>query len=147
MREIKFRAWDEGNNVMHSNVQFITSGDGENDWIAFASAEVPCRSDGGAGLIFDNPFFRRQIKLMQYTGIKDRNGKEIYESDMVKWGDLPDSQEYNIRIAEVKFNPDIQLDCKNIPHPHVFRWGNFAYGGKQLEVIGNIYENPELLKK
>ena len=79
------------------------------------------------------------------TGLKGKNG-EIYEGDIVKWGHLNQwSREQPHRIAEVKFDPDIQFHSQ----VGVFNFGSFAYRDTtetDLEVIGNIYENPELIK-
>jgi uncharacterized phage protein (TIGR01671 family) len=119
-REIKFKFWLSHTNVMtfqHTLAEF-----------PFIIKELT------AGII-----------PLQYIGLKDCKGNEIYEGDIVKWGHLKNSQENPVRIATVKIGPDIQLDCKNIKTPHIFHWGSFAYGSKQIEVIGNIYQNPELL--
>ena len=62
--------------------------------------------------------------LMQFTGLKDKNGKEIYEGDIVR-------QDYDNALCEVKFISG----C----------FSPFKHDG-QFVVIGNIYENPELLK-
>lgn len=75
--------------------------------------------------------------LMQYTGLKDKNGKEIYEGDICKNGDYEsDAHAYNYRIEEVVYN---EKEAS-------FSGWNFNEDGMTCEVIGNIYENPELLQ-
>lgn len=74
--------------------------------------------------------------LMQYTGLKDKNGKEIYEGDIV--------QTHTKEFAKVVF----QNGCfmwDNAPLCYDEEW-EFAKTEKWAEIIGNIYENPELLK-
>lgn len=83
-------------------------------------------------------------KIMQSTGLKDKNGVEIFEGDIVKWGDTLGGEEKPIRVAVVKINPDIQFDS----NVGIFQYGQFAYKNteKFLTILGNIYENPELLE-
>lgn len=85
------------------------------------------------------------IELMQSTGLKDKNGVEIFEGDIVQWGDTPDWEEEPIRVAVVKINPDIQFDS----NVGIFEYGQFAYRDTErfLTVLGNIYENSELLEE
>lgn len=76
--------------------------------------------------------------FMQYVDLEDKNGKEIYEGDIIKT--QPNPKEFNpVRIVEVRFSSSgVQyfLDNKLC-----------AYGyTPEDEVIGNIFENPELLK-
>lgn len=82
--------------------------------------------------------------LMQSTGLKDKNGVEIFEGDIVKWGDTLGGEETPIRIATVKIDPDILFDS----NVGIFNYGQFAYKNteKFLTILGNIYENPELLE-
>lgn len=81
--------------------------------------------------------------LMQYTGLKDKNGKEIYEGDvvqhLVKSRMYPDGQ---IRHNTIEWTDDLEMDNS---------WGSHSSGfympiGADWEIIGNIYENPELIK-
>ncbi len=106
MREIKFRAWT-GKEMFYDVERTLISGK-----IAFRD---------------------KSLKLMQYTGLKDKNGKEIYEGDIIRARYITG----NIIVNEIKFK-------KGCFGPNGFyNWGDIC----ELDVIGNIYENPELLKE
>lgn len=113
-REIKFRAWD--GKMMLNKTMFDRNWYSEDD-------RVVC------GLM---PNQKRYFKVMQYTGLKDKNGKEIYEGDIVLYQDEPFKYEWNCNGHWM---------CKRIDD-------NFSrvIDYWQAEVIGNIYENPELLE-
>jgi len=109
MRTIKFRAWQEHNKKMLSHEDLIDKGWNFED------------------LNWDES----QSTLMQFTGLKDKNKKEIYEGDIIKWGK---------EIRKVEF----------------MKGGFFGFKGKTWDmflgdytdnygVIGNIYENKDLL--
>ena len=141
MREIKFRLWD-GKSMHHNaivgtgNALYIPSATGEYKWVTLTGV-VP----------------------LQYAGLKDRNSKDIYEGDIVRWGiggDGEYDQEAWHRYAVVEINPDIQFRIiyyieaktgdKKPTDNYVFHYGTFIYNG-YLHVIGNIHENPELIGK
>jgi uncharacterized phage protein (TIGR01671 family) len=122
-REIKFRAWNRNTKKMvyASPMHIFSQGDYE---------------------------------IMQYTGLKEKNGKELFEGDIVEWDDGSDGKWR--RRCEVGWNKahytliGYWYDVANPTekHPVSFNFGAFAYEKDgELEVIGNVYENPEFLEK
>lgn len=83
-------------------------------------------------------FFRdfEEVELMQYTGLKDKNGKEIYEGDIYHVGDK------NIRYLVVWFDSGFEgKQLRSTSYAGLKSWA------KDIEILGNIYENPELLEE
>ena len=125
-REIKFRYWN-GKKMLYKDTD---DGDSKNEtwdtyWGTFNSM---------LELLDDK-------KLMQYTGLKDKNGKEIYERDIIR------DQFDNLIIVEMKpfYYTDTEGNCAGFGfclENHSL--DEFKYG---VEVLGNIYENSNLLNK
>ena len=80
--------------------------------------------------------------LMQYTGLKDKNGKEIYEGDIVEVSKDISAGKYRVQFWDNESAFMLIDDLK----PKSMRLGVWFCSNK-IEVIGNIYENPELLTK
>jgi len=135
MREIKFRAWNEEEKKMFKVVSLSDSNYGD--------CEVPyikvCELDKSLMDKYTEMKFIYNYELMQYTGLKDKNDKEIYEGDIVT------GEESKI-ICEVIYTEGAMFMLRW----HDTKWGNDEYhhyglGAFTLEVIGNIYEDKHLL--
>ena len=130
MRDIKFRAWDKIENTMALVEEWHKT------WIAIGV------NDEDDGHLEQRKL--EDIKLMQYTGLQDKNGVEIYEGDILQW-----SYRKKDELCIVSYQD---------------QWGSFVIDSKRAGrrkithvlsslpeygsvVVGNIYENPELLKQ
>ncbi|MFA5151476.1 MAG: YopX family protein [Clostridia bacterium] len=152
MREIRFRAWDKKRKI----------------WIGKDFLEYLCIGDDTAVLVKYSisphgsyePYYCKQLtnpeldnlEIQQYTGLKDKNGKEIYEGDIIRADYQYDGMTcYDFTIVgEVTFNPNtlqyVLIDKKTEGEYLLCSYDRVELLEDGLEIIGNKFENPELLE-
>lgn len=134
MRDIKFRAWDNEMEAMvyQGDDEIYICFDGEN-WKLLDYNKTHWETDEYGMNEIEQPWEVENIEIMQYTGMKDVKGVEIYE------GDILQSEHY------FKYQVVFKGDCWRCESLKNNRFKN-RFIGRDLKAIGNIYENPELLE-
>lgn len=136
MREIKFRAWNIKEERMIQNIQQEYDGREEDCFAQFIEQTGRHGREGEKG----------KYHVMQYTGLKDKNGVEIYEGDKIIFDNSDIGGERYKGIVEWNTDPTLDGLCFGLfipPDIHGFSgWLSTDFLG-DLEVVGNIYEGVD----
>lgn len=135
-REIKFRTWDNQNKEFSewtNRDPFFSTSEGK-----LFFWERTRKEDGsfGGDIILED--FGDRFVLQQYTGLKDKNGKEIYEGDILKFS--------NLNYVVMWGNYQWIATCPNYNKYHWPKFEYFSNETRNSDVVGNIFEHPELIK-
>jgi uncharacterized phage protein (TIGR01671 family) len=129
MREIKYRAWEKTRKIM-----------------GYTDKDLRVDLDSDGEYVCNSQFDFEDYELMEYTGIKDKNGKEVYESDILK---VPSAEDNLFEIVEVYWS-DKEAAWYATGKESDDSLSAFINDGfnpeDNGEVIGNAFENPELLE-
>lgn len=125
MREIKFRAWSKTNGLFLEDFNLIDLN----------------KPDSMMNISQNN---YQDFVIQQYTGLKDKNGKEIYEGDIIAQLERINFEEPKIYYRLINY----QTALDNVTKTFITGWnaGVSQFINQDCEVIGNIFENPDLLK-
>jgi uncharacterized phage protein (TIGR01671 family) len=133
-RAYRFRVWDKKGKEMFRVIMLS---------FPVGRDEIIVSGRGGSISLHGH---KEEKYLLQYTGLKDKNGKEIYEGDMV----LVYRTDGDIFKGAVEYNPEFALfEITQIKYRSLDAIDISLVDSRtrELEVIGNVYENPELLRK
>lgn len=125
-RVIKFRAWDDENKKMyHFNFEDI-----------YQEGEMTSVHACASWSLFDMPH-------MQFTGLKDLNNIDVYEFDIIK----VTKGSFSCLVGSIEFQ-DTKFILKNISgRGEIDLFNVYCFGKDSIEIIGNVFQNPELLEK
>jgi uncharacterized phage protein (TIGR01671 family) len=136
MREIEFRAWDKDREEW-------CKGYSSSPGMYLNGHDEVFELEAATSFVYGNG--KRNIEIMQFTGLQDKNGKKVYEGDILKVkfeGINPYRHEYE--VMKVVWLQGIALGRFVVIDKNGESWSGLS--NTEIEVIGNIYENPSLME-
>lgn len=144
-REIKFRAFDLEYKIMYYNVVC-----GRNIVIAQLDEEELEENDSFKPTYYTTENISQErpqvFEIMQYTGLKDKNGIEIYEGDIIIYKDYTNGAILSLKGEDKQPRRAAVIKLENIVTGFK-AYGMADFDVRHIEVIGNIHQNPELLNQ
>lgn len=139
-REIKFRAWD-GNKMLTNVLPWSWDAVIQKGYHKCVSSDRPPFSSAVGEAKFEvHVHMINDVEVMQYTGLKDKNGKEIYEGDIV-------TDDIDTGVVKLGlWDNELYYGYETICGWHVVHKPSSSLLDSTYEMIGNIHENPELLE-
>ena len=135
MRELKFRAWDKKRKCYAKHIM-----------TANTSCPYHDRMNMFKGVMTFSKWLLRRYIIEQYTGLKDKNDKEIYEGDIVASSYFGEDRILKVVFYEGCFCLcETRLEIPQVGAVYYFRQGSRFRPQDDYEVIGNIHENGDLL--
>ncbi|AFK87435.1 MULTISPECIES: YopX family protein [Thermoanaerobacterium] len=132
MREIKFRVWDKRRKMWLGDTEVCMYGDGS----------IYVLGDGWQDITNDDNY-----EIVRYTGLKDKTKKEIYERDILRckiWNPMSCERDCVLEVVVIWDQSVGSWEFKDIRR----KFANVSWIFiDDVEIIGNIYQNPELLKE
>ena len=139
MREIKFRVWDHHDQKMkYAEMEWF------DDMFAFRFEHRGFEEEDNSDVV-----------IMQYTGLKDKNGKEVYEGDVLRTPHFLDENGkqlylYHRVVWSERLTGWQAVNMNETTDPPYVKTGSpqlWVYAKDEFEIIGHIHQNPELLTK
>ena len=138
----KFRAWNGYRKIMADYVSAIQNGETQG---TPSSVNVIVNEKNETWNIEND-----HVELLQFTGLKDANGKEIYEDDIIKVSDETGSSFISVvKYFDYDDYPAFDLDPQYLPTDWYFEaniLSTLKNDGNEIKVVGNAYSDPELLE-
>ena len=136
MREIKFRVWDINTKLFYRPKEY---GDYQGHYHLNLNGEFTRFASGVGG---------KEVVVQQCTGLKDKTGKDIYEGDIVRYVEkMHEHGDSQVLTATVIYDNDYGAWGLGKNEEHIWNYFlDFTVVKNSVEVLGNIFENKDLLK-